>query len=128
MLHPSFIDDIIFVLQLDGTNQYSFMIDELQKDSFALKSLSDIEKYLDRHKQLEIEKEMLQLTQSVHDSIVVCEEQEQQKKQEAEKALIKEALRKSKPYQTILSIAWLQMILVPIVFLYGTCYPIILVF
>lgn len=45
MLHPAFVDDIIFALQLDGTNQYSFMIDELQRDTFAPKSLSDIEKY-----------------------------------------------------------------------------------
>ena len=57
MLHPAFVDDIIFALQLDGTNQYSFMIDELQRDTFAPKSLSDIEKYFIRRKQLELEKE-----------------------------------------------------------------------
>lgn len=56
MLHPAFVDDIIFALQLDGTNQYSFMIDELQRDTFAPKSLSDIEKYFIRRKQLEAEK------------------------------------------------------------------------
>ena len=119
MLHPAFVDDVIFALQLDGTNQYSFMIDELQRDTFAPKSLSDIEKYLIRRKQLEAEKEEQLLAQRVYDRIVTRERQEQQRKQEAEEALIEEALRKSKLYQTILTIAWVQMFLTPIVLIVG---------
>lgn len=119
MLHPAFVDDIIFALQLDGTNQYSFMIDELQRDTFAPKSLSDIEKYFIRRKQLELEKEKQLLAQRAHDKIVARERQEQQRKQEAEEALIEEALRKSKFYQTVLSIAWIQMFLTPIVLIVG---------
>lgn len=120
MLHPAFVDDIIFALQLDGTNQYSFMIDELQRDTFAPKSLSDIEKYFIRRKQLEAEKEEQLLVQRAYDRIVARERQEQQRKQEAEEALIEEALRNSKLYQTILSIAWIQMFLVPIILI--PCY------
>ena len=148
MLHPAFVDDIIFALQLDGTNQYSFMIDELQRDTFAPKSLSDIEKYFIRRngtnqysfmidelqrdtfapkslsdiekyfirrKQLELEKEKQLLAQRAHDKIVARERQEQQRIQEAEEALIEEALRESKLYQTVLSIAWIQMFLTPII-------------
>ena len=96
MLHPAFVDDIIFALQLDGTNQYSFMIDELQRDTFAPKSLSDIEKYFITKKQLELEKEKQLLAQRAYDKIVARERQEQQRKQEAEEALIEEALRESK--------------------------------
>lgn len=112
MLHPAFVDDIIFALQLDGTNQYSFMIDELQRDTFAPKSLSDIEKYFITKKQL--------LAQRAYDKIVARERQEQQRKQEAEEALIEEALRESKLYQTVLSIAWIQMFLIPIILI--PCY------
>ncbi len=115
MLHPAFVDDIIFALQLDGTNQYSFMIDELQRDTFAPKSLSDIEKYFIRRKQLELEKEKQLLAQRAHDKIVARERQERQRIQEAEEALIEEALRESKLYQTVLSIAWIQMFLTPII-------------
>lgn len=115
MLHPAFVDDIIFALQLDGTNQYSFMIDELQRDTFAPKSLSDIERYFKKKKQLELEKEKLLLAQRAYDKVVERERQEQQKEQEAEDTLIEEALRKSKLYQTVLTIAWVQMFLTPII-------------
>ena len=87
----------------------------MQRDTFAPKSLSDIEKYFIRRKQLELEKEKQLLAQRAHDKIVARERQEQQRKQEAEEALIEEALRESKLYQTVLSIAWIQMFLTPIV-------------
>jgi len=57
MLHPSFIDNVIFALQLDGTEQYSFMIDETQRDLFQLKSLSDIKHYFENKEQKIIEEE-----------------------------------------------------------------------
>ena len=120
MLHPTFLDKNIFALQQDGTNRYSFMIDELQRDTFAPKSLSDTEKYFIRRKQLELEKEKQLLAQRAHDKIVARERQEQQKIQEEEEALIEEALIESKLYQTVLSIAWIQMFLIPIILI--PCY------
>ena len=45
------------------------MIDELQRDTFAPKSLSDIEKYFIRRKQLELEKEKQLLAQRAYDKI-----------------------------------------------------------
>ena len=45
MLQPYFVDDFIFSLQLDGTNNYVFLIDEANRDSFQPKSLSDIGDY-----------------------------------------------------------------------------------
>lgn len=45
MLHPSFIDSNILSLQKDGTDEYSFLIDESQKALFAPKSFKDITNY-----------------------------------------------------------------------------------
>lgn len=45
MLKPSFANGLILVLQLDGTNQYSFLIDEAQAADFAPKTLTDIKNY-----------------------------------------------------------------------------------
>lgn len=42
LLNPFFFDDIIFSLQLDGTEKYIFMIDESKKEQLAIKSLVDI--------------------------------------------------------------------------------------
>lgn len=77
MLHPTFIDNIIFALQLDGTNQYSFMIDELQRDSFAPKCLSDIENYF-RNKELEAKQQ-----ENIAIANTIRIERENQRKQEA---------------------------------------------
>lgn len=95
------------------------MIDELQRDTFAPKSLSDIEKYFITKNNLNLKGKQL-LAQRAYDKIVARERQEQQRKQEAEEALIEEALRESKLYQTVLSIAWIQMFLIPIILI--PCY------
>lgn len=115
MLHPTFIDNIIFALQLDGTNQYSFMIDELQRDLLVPKSLSDIEQYFKRKIQLELEEEKQLSIQRAYERTVENERQRQQKKKEAEDAILEKALERSKLYQTVLSIAWIQMFLTPII-------------
>lgn len=48
MLHPTFKDNLIFALQLDGTEQYSFMIDENQSTPFQLTSFSELQLYFQR--------------------------------------------------------------------------------
>ena len=47
MLHPSFIDNIIFALQQDGTERFLFMINEEQKQLFYLKSLNELNSYFE---------------------------------------------------------------------------------
>ena len=42
MVHPAFYDNMIFALQVDGTNEYAFLIDENNLPSTNLKSLSDL--------------------------------------------------------------------------------------
>jgi hypothetical protein len=45
MVHSAFMDNVIFALQLDGTNQFAFLIDESNRDSFQPKSLDDVKNY-----------------------------------------------------------------------------------
>ena len=42
MVKPAFYDQMIFALQVDGTNDYAFLIDENKLPSTNLKSLSDL--------------------------------------------------------------------------------------
>lgn len=57
MLHPRFLDDYIFALQQDGTNEYIFLIDENKKINFTPKSLSDLNCYFNQQLQYRIELE-----------------------------------------------------------------------
>lgn len=83
LLHPSFIDDIIFVLQLDGTNQYSFMIDELHRNEFAPKCLSDIENYFNNNEQETKQQEDLDIQIRIeNDRKIQYEHKEKLKEQE----------------------------------------------
>ena len=67
MLHPAFLDDKIFALQKDGTEQYSFMIMEEQLKYLYIKSLSDLMQYFieeeDRRIKAEIELQKQEQTQ-----------------------------------------------------------------
>lgn len=44
LLHPSFVNKTILALQLDGTNQYTFLIDNNNK-SFVPRTLSELDQY-----------------------------------------------------------------------------------
>ena len=55
MLHPSFKDDIIFALQLDGTDRFVFMIEESQSYSFHPKSLKELTAYFANKERRSIE-------------------------------------------------------------------------
>lgn len=61
MLRPFFQDENLFTLQLDGTREYSFLINEAQRTSFPVESLSDLKFYLEhkeeRLHQIQVEKE-----------------------------------------------------------------------
>ena len=61
MLRPFFQDENLFTLQLDGTREYSFLLNEAQRASFPVKSLSDLKFYLEHKEerllQIQVEKE-----------------------------------------------------------------------
>ena len=46
LLHPTFVDDVLFILQQDGTNLHIVMIDEKEVEGLMLKTLEAINKYL----------------------------------------------------------------------------------
>lgn len=45
MVHAAFMDSTIFALQVDGTEQYAFLIDEQNKQHFLPNSFSEIKNY-----------------------------------------------------------------------------------
>ena len=47
MFHPSFINNVIFALQQDGTERFAFMINEEQSESFYPKSLKELNNYFE---------------------------------------------------------------------------------
>ena len=64
MLHPAFIDNIIFALQQDGTERFAFMIEEKQSQCFNPKTLKELNAYFESIMQKEIEaKEQARLKQ-----------------------------------------------------------------
>ena len=64
MLHPAFIDNIIFALQQDGTERFAFMIEEKQSQCFNPKTLKELNAYFEGIRQKEIEaKEQARLKQ-----------------------------------------------------------------
>jgi hypothetical protein len=52
MLHPVFMDDNLLTLNLDGTNQYSFLIEEENNENFAPKTLSQLMNYFENKERL----------------------------------------------------------------------------
>lgn len=63
MLHPSFVDSIIFALQQDGTERFLFMINEEQCNSFYPKSLKELNAYFDNieHRRIKAKREKRKL-------------------------------------------------------------------
>ena len=93
MLHPTFVDNNIFVLQLDGKNEFAFLIEESKVLNSPFRKLSDIYSYFDNlQRQIEQEKEAKKqrlLRQKIE------EEREEQRrleriKEEEENRLLKE--------------------------------------
>lgn len=51
MLHPAFLEGIVMGMNLDGTNQYTFMIDENKAKGFMLKTYQQLLTYLEEEEQ-----------------------------------------------------------------------------
>lgn len=45
MVHAAYVDNILFALQIDGTKEYAFLIDENNKQDFQPQSYNDIKRY-----------------------------------------------------------------------------------
>ena len=58
MVHPAFYDNQIFALQVDGTNDYAFLIDENNLPSTEIHSLADLKSYfVEMERQVELEEQ-----------------------------------------------------------------------
>ena len=57
MVHPAFLDNILFALQVDGTENYAFLIDQNNAQDFAPRSLDDLHEYFRQKEQKRIEEE-----------------------------------------------------------------------
>ena len=58
MVHPAFFDNQIFALQVDGTNDYAFLIDENNLPSTEMRSLADLKSYfVEKERQAELEEQ-----------------------------------------------------------------------
>lgn len=63
MMRPFFQDENLFTLQLDGTHEFSFLIDESQAVNFPIKTLSELELYLKKQLSVLQRQEQLALQQ-----------------------------------------------------------------
>lgn len=59
MLHPYIFDNVVFVLQQDGTDNYAFMIDETQSKIFLPRTMMDISGYFEEKVRKEEENQEL---------------------------------------------------------------------
>lgn len=69
MLHPFFQDENLFTLQLDGTQEFSFLINEIRKPFFPINSLSDLKLYLKNKEQLQIQQQIEKEKQLIYQRI-----------------------------------------------------------
>lgn len=99
MLQPSFIDDVIFSLRLDGTNDFAFLIDESNKITFKPKSLSDINSYFN-NKILEEKQRIVRERKEKIRLRRLAQENERNAKIEKEKE--EEKIREKQRYEEIL--------------------------
>lgn len=113
MLHPFFQDENLFTLQLDGTHKYSFLLNEAQRDNFPVKTLTELQYYLEhkvrlmlQQKEREEQLRMLQIQQQAEQERLFAirqREEELRKKKQREReerlqAFINENLSKDKYY------------------------------
>lgn len=109
LLHPVFVDNVIFALKQDGTEHHLFMIDEQQSNVLSLSSLSSLSQYFEQKKvkrekqieQLELdeaEEEYRKNEEAKANQLRLAEEQRKQKaKKEREEKI--EAIVREKFYE-----------------------------
>ena len=120
MLHPSFIDNIIFALQQDGTERFLFMINEEQKQLFYLKSLNELNSYFEEAERKRIEAKQQEKRILLEQQEIEQQKAKQHKIEQEQQNEIDNALSKSTLYQTLGCIMWILTYLTPIILIF--CY------
>lgn len=91
MVHPAFVDNIILVFQVDGTNEYAFLIAEYNLDTFYPQSLTELKEYF-------ISKELQYIEEQQEQERIRVLQIEQKKRQEYEDQLRKKQEQKERKY------------------------------
>jgi hypothetical protein len=95
MVHATYVDNILFALQIDGAKEYAFLIDENNKYNFLPQSYNDIKRYFQIKEEKQIQKEEAErkekeLKQLEYDRLAKqkWEEEQVERKQEEENRII----------------------------------------
>ena len=91
MVHPAFVDNIILVFQVDGTNEYAFLIAEYNLDTFYPQSLTELKEYF-------ISKELQYIEEQQEQERIRVQQIEQKKRQEYEDLLRKKQEQEERKY------------------------------
>lgn len=98
MVHPAFCDNMIFALQVDGTNEYSFLIDERSLPSTNLRTFNDLVLYF-----AEKERQAVLAEERKQQAAIEAQRQREIKAQQEKQQRIKEAKEGDDAILTILS-------------------------
>lgn len=85
MVHPVFYDKVVFALQVDGTNDCIFLIDENKINSFKPKNLAELTSYFNRRDEKYIQKKEINKEGIEKEKIKLEEKNEEYLKEEARK-------------------------------------------
>lgn len=124
MVHAAYVDNILLALQIDGTKEYAFLIDENNKQDFLPQSYNDIKRYFQIKEEKQIQKEEAERKEKEFKQLEYVRLAEQkrieEKKQENEQTIKNNALKESKLYQTTKMVIWIITILCPISLIFYT--------
>lgn len=106
LLHPTFVDDVLFVLQQDGTDAYLILIDEEKIDKFVQKTTATINDYLKEisGEERESKQKEEQEQEKKHQRIMLARERAKEDIAQATKELHKKRKR-------VVKVMWLLLIL-----------------
>ena len=93
LLHPTFVDDVLFVLQQDGTDAYLILIDEEKIDKFVQKTTATINDYLKERSGEERESKQKEEQEKKHQRIMLARERAKEDIAQATKELHKKRKR-----------------------------------
>lgn len=84
MFHPEFMDENLLCLNLDGTNEHAFLIEEQNRDNFAPKTLSQLAYYFEHKESMILAEERRKLR--------IAEEQRRREVREEQERLRRQAI------------------------------------
>ena len=106
MVHPAFYDNMIFALQVDGTNEYAFLIDENNLPSTNLKSLSDLVVYFAKK-----ERQAVLAEERKQQAAIEAQRQREIKAEQEKQQRIKEIEENYDAWRTIISFIYKCLIM-----------------